>query len=772
MINRKVVDLASELALVALTVAVTFGFERIFTDRSFLPDLLLFVLAAHGLAIVARRAGFSTLISVLISAAGFVIVANVVLFPETAGSVLPTRETFSLLRADLDVAWQTFSAESAPVDALRGFVVVAAVALWWTATLADWAAFRLRSTLEAVAPAATIFVFVALLGAGQSPVLHATLFATAAGVVILTMRAERQAREEVWIASGTSAGLTTTMRVGTAALALSVAFGVYAGPAFPDAGDVLLDPSTWDNGPQTRSVVSPLVDIHASLVDQSRFEMFSVKVDNPDTDRSYWRLMALTEFNGQVWSRSSNFDDIRGPVGSDVDPSIPRRLVRQEITTRSLGGIYLPAAYEVNNVISSQNVALEYEVATGALVVQRESEAAAARGFTYMIESAVPNFSPGDLPANAADGLDPEFVEPLTALPPTCSSDQARSDGCWSGAVTQLAEEITAGATSDYQRALSLQQYFLSGSNFTYDLDVALRHDVNSIEDFLFTVKRGYCEQFAVAFAGMARSLGIPARVAVGFTWGDWNESRKEFVVRGEHAHTWPELYFAGVGWVVFDPTPGRAPANNSDITGLAPAQLNFNDQANRSDSAAPDTVPNTLAAPRPTGGGAFIEPESVTTTLAASGGTGRSGGLSSRNLLRGLAATSGLALALGAIPLAKFGLTRRRLARVVDDPYGRSEIAWDDAAEAMAMVGVAPVASETALEFSRRAALSELHLGPTRELASALTILRYAQTSDAPNIAAGAVAAAEDIVTTCRAQVPRRRLVLASMDPRRLRPV
>jgi len=222
----------------------------------------------------------------------------------------------------------------------------------------------------------------------------------------------------------------------------------------------------------------------------------------------------------------------------------------------------------------------------------------------------------------------------------------------------------------------------------------------------------------------------------------------------------------------VFDPTPGRAPANNSDITGLAPAQLNFNDQANRPDAAAPDTVPNTLAAPRPTGGGAFVEPTDVSTTLAATGGTQRSGGLSSKNLLRGLAATSGLALALGAIPLAKFGLTRRRLSRVVDDPYGRSEIAWDDATEAMALIGVAPVSSETALEFSRRAALSELHLGPTRELASALTILRYAQTSDAPNIAAGAVAAAEDIVTTCRAQVPRRRLVLASMDPRRLRPV
>lgn len=117
--------------------------------------------------------------------------------------------------------------------------------------------------------------------------------------------------------------------------------------------------------------------------------------------------------------------------------------------------------------------------------------------------------------------------------------------------------------------------YERAGSrSFTYDLNVASGHSIKTIEDFL-RVRRGHSEQFAATFAAMARSIGIPARVAVGFTWGEWDDDRQEYVVRGEHAHAWPELYFSGVGWVVFDPTPGRAPARGSEITGRTPAQLN-----------------------------------------------------------------------------------------------------------------------------------------------------------------------------------------------------
>ena len=557
------------------------------------------------------------------------------------------------------------------------------------------------------------------------------------------------------------------------AATIAITIGVVAGPEVPDAGDQLLDPSDWDNGPEPRRVLSPLVEINANLVEQSQFEMFSVKVADP-SDRSYWRQMALTSFDGRSWSRSSNFDDVRGPVGSDIDETIPRRTIRQEITTRSLGGIYLPAAYEVAALVDSEGIGLEYEIETGALVVTRESEEDAARGFTYILESRVPDYSPALLPIDATAGLDEQFVAEYTALPPSCSSGQTSADRCWPDTIASYADEITAGATSDYERARLLQDHFLDPAKFEYDLNVAQRHDVNSIEDFLFVVEAGYCEQFASTFASMARSVGLPARVAVGFTWGEWNDARQEYVVRGEHAHAWPEVYFAGAGWVVFDPTPGRAPAGDSDITGQSPAQLYENDEVNRGGAAPPpSTVPiapddnsfipdqelpdDFLDGLDP----ADFDPEAVTDEP----GPNRSG-----RFIRFALALLGALGIFSVVPILRAVIRRRRFSRIAHDPLGRSEFAWDEATAALRLVGIEPEPSETAYEFAERTLSAPRPVGPIDELAESVTILRYSTPADPGSHAERAEAAASAIGTVCRDQVQWKRKVGDALDPRTIR--
>lgn len=771
MTPRRLVGVLAEIALIALTIAVTIGLERLFLDTSFLDDLIVLVIASHGLAIVARRAGFGMAVAATVSAAGMLVVGNILLFPETAGSIIPSGETLSLLRADLTGAWTIFSDDSAPVEPVRGFVVASGFALWWSAFLADWAAFRLRSSLETIAPATTMFVFAALLGAEQNQIVHGAAFAAAVGGVLLTMRADRQTREEVWVASGTGQGVSTTLRIGTMVAALAVVFGALAGPAVPGAGEALIDPSTWDDGAQTRSVISPLVEINASLVEQSNFEMFSVRVDDPEADKNYWRLMALTDFNGQLWKRKSNFQDVRGDVGTDVADNVTRRTVRQEITTSSLGGIYLPAAYEVDSLVDSDGVDLEYETATGALVITRESEARAAAGFTYVLESAVPEYSPASLPASATAGLDTSFLEEHTRLPASCSSDDAVEGQCWPDKVTELAEAITAGATTDYERVLALQNHFLRPSNFTYDLDVALRHDVNDIEDFLFIVQRGYCEQFASTFASMARSIGIPARVAVGFTWGDWNEERGEYVVRGEHAHAWPEVYFADVGWVVFDPTPGRAPAHGSEITGLAPAQLNENDARNHGDeSIAPP--PSTLVpgTPGELNIPGFDEELAPATTVPVPSESSNRAGSALGVLFRAAVVFAVISSLIGSVPVLRHLLRRRRLHRVVADPVGRTELAWDDAAEALAHHSIVQVHNETLPEFTDRVKRTGIRVGPLDELAREVALLRYSLPADAVPHAIAAQIAAAEVVRSCRASRSFTESFVDAVDPRTLR--
>ena len=91
------------------------------------------------------------------------------------------------------------------------------------------------------------------------------------------------------------------------------------------------------------------------------------------------------------------------------------------------------------------------------------------------------------------------------------------------------------------------------------------------MQEFL-AQRRGYCEQFAGTYAAFARVLGLPSRVAVGFTPGEQRGDGR-YYVQGKHAHSWPEIYFAGVGWVPFEPTPGRGNQAAEQYTGVAPAQ-------------------------------------------------------------------------------------------------------------------------------------------------------------------------------------------------------
>ena len=128
--------------------------------------------------------------------------------------------------------------------------------------------------------------------------------------------------------------------------------------------------------------------------------------------------------------------------------------------------------------------------------------------------------------------------------------------------IAGTAEQVVAdaGATTPYAQAAALRDYFWA--NYVYDLDVDPRDDTNAIANFI-SEKRGFCVQFASTYAVMARSLGIPSRVAVGFTPGDLRDG--VFHVQSHNAHAWPEIWLAGLGWThLFDPTP---PAGSSGVT-------------------------------------------------------------------------------------------------------------------------------------------------------------------------------------------------------------
>jgi protein-glutamine gamma-glutamyltransferase len=122
-----------------------------------------------------------------------------------------------------------------------------------------------------------------------------------------------------------------------------------------------------------------------------------------------------------------------------------------------------------------------------------------------------------------------------------------------------LAEQVAGGARSPYAAAVALERWFRFGGGFVYD-----QHPpppppgVPALDDFVARTRHGYCQHFAGAMALMLRYLGIPSRVAVGFSSGLYDRSRGEWVVSDRDAHTWVEVWFRGWGWLPFDPTPGR----------------------------------------------------------------------------------------------------------------------------------------------------------------------------------------------------------------------
>ena len=122
-----------------------------------------------------------------------------------------------------------------------------------------------------------------------------------------------------------------------------------------------------------------------------------------------------------------------------------------------------------------------------------------------------------------------------------------------------LAERITAKEKTPFRKALALQNYFDgSGSRFGYTLNAPTITGASGLADFLEATKRGYCQQFSYAMAVLARLIGIPSTVAIGYTQGT-HTSGDTWVVKTSDAHAWPELYFQGAGWIRFEPTPAGA---------------------------------------------------------------------------------------------------------------------------------------------------------------------------------------------------------------------
>ena len=692
-----VYDIATELALIAFTIAIVYSFKRLFADTSFFVPIAAVAISAHVTAAAVRWARGGLLVSAAVSALAFGFTTWILFPPTTLDPEIGFgAEALGGYITDLGLSWDQFKSVSAPAEVTAPFLLLIAITTWVISFLSDWAAFRLRSPGEALIPGVAVFIFGSFFA--ESARVETTVFVLGTALaLVLFHRLGETSTAGAWLGSGAAEkGQASLFRVGMAIVAATLIGGVGVAQALPGYDEPPIenfDPTTWDDPADPRVVLSPLVDIQSRLIEQPDVEVFTVQ--SPVKD--YWRITSLDVFDGRTWRSRGSFEGARGeletnlPNGTVTDPAI------QTFDINRLGKIWLPAAYEPAEILSSpEDIDLEYEPQSGTLIVSRDRST--SDGLTYSLLSAVPRRDVETIAA-ASSAIPDDIAERYLDLPADFS-DRVRQEAA------QIV--VGAGAETPYEQALALQNYFRDPTKFSYSLDVSAGHRTEQIEDFLFENRTGYCEQFSGSFAAMARSIGLPARVAVGFTPGEWDPAIEAYRVTGKHAHAWPEVWIDGIGWLRFEPTPGRGAPGDEAYTGQQ------EEQQDEPAATSPDTTVAPEVNPGIGGPEATTIPErpaeapttsrvNPTSDRAETGVIGGAQGFTAARVFRILAIASALILLLFA-PLA-FGSWRshRRHRSVSHDPAKRIGLAWAESRAALQVMGVSVSDSETPKELVKR---------------------------------------------------------------------
>ncbi|MEU2260162.1 DUF3488 and transglutaminase-like domain-containing protein [Streptomyces sp. NPDC019645] len=305
-------------------------------------------------------------------------------------------------------------------------------------------------------------------------------------------------------------------------------------------------------GGGTINAVNPVVTLQDSLNQPESREWLKYKTNANATGDMYLRIMALDQFDGGAWKFSVR-------KVTDIPAELPRPeglgsgVGTTEIRTNiSAAGAYkqgwLPMPYPATKVAVDGK--WRFDPARRTIVGDRGQTTG---GLQYSVTSL--QVRPSAQQLAEAPKAPAALLEEYTKVPDTLPAD-----------VGSTALRVTRGAANDYERAVALQDWFAADGGFTYDTQVDSGGGVQAISRFLKN-KEGFCIHFSFSMAAMARTLGIPARVAVGFTPGT-PAADGAMSVSNQDAHAWPELYFEGVGWTRFEPTPTRG--NAPDYTRAA----------------------------------------------------------------------------------------------------------------------------------------------------------------------------------------------------------
>ncbi|WP_030437751.1 transglutaminaseTgpA domain-containing protein [Actinoplanes subtropicus] len=650
------VELTGCLAGLAASLAV---YRDFFDTGAFRWPASGAALGAVAIAVVAAARDVRRVVAVALHCTAFALLAATTALRATLHGGLPTARTASDLVWGVATGWADMLSISLPAPA-AGRPLVAVLFLTWLAAAISVALLPRPSGPFGPALPPLVAFGVALVMTASQRSVHlaesAVLMAGLAIAVIARARGRSRAvRAESRALAADQAGRRSSAAMRPAAAGYVVAaLGLAAALPFAVSradgdGERRADPRPLRAAPlSVPETITPLSAVRAQLIEDPPRVLFDVD-PLPGADLRGLvgiRTAALDRFDGNLWTTDQDFLAAGERLKRDPDLT-HQRVASARLTIEQPIGPFLPVIGWPQRIsfAGGPPAAIGFSPESGGVVTTPELPA----GATYEVTGgylAVPDLTPAARPARAGD--DAAYRSVPAGLPPL---------------IAALVHQITDGRSGALGKLTALSDYL---RELPYNVDTPPGHSYAAISRMLSTdagaAGEGFAEQHAAAFAVMARLLGYPARVAVGYRLPATPAGRVQVTTRD--AHAWAEVEFERSGWVAFDPTD---PANHK------PRRI----------SPIPPT-PTPSAAPA--GGSAAKPPAPATTPTPHSCGKPGAGDCSRpfdwARVIRVALVAVGAAIAATPIGVAVARAVRRGRRRRSGTPAARIVGAWREAVE------------------------------------------------------------------------------------------
>lgn len=588
--------------------------------------------------------------------------------------IVPTPETFSLVNVLVRTAVDDVTLGAAPLEAgaALSFLIVASIGL--LAVALDHVVVTARMPLLAAVGVIAVSIIPSIAVPGDVDIIA---FVFLAGSILFLLAVDTRAQRAAGAAATPGAAAPTRRSpvapgaaLGIGAVAVIVA--MVAAPLLPSP----VARAGGSGGNIGGATIDPTLELGDDLRQPGAVEV--LQLSTTEARAPYLRVATLSEFDGAVWQPDGGdavgLDDAAPDLAAvALDEGIEIVDSSTTVDIVNLNSRWAPVPYPATDVSGLDG---EWSIQTDNRTVDTSS--GSVQGQSYDISTSLPQPTLEQIRARSAGGTGDLTLYDLPDEIPSV--------------IAETAQEVTADTRSDYDALVALQSWF-RGPLFGYSLDAPVSDGfdgtgVDAIADFL-DARRGYCVHFASAFAVMARTLGMPSRIVVGYlpgtSAGTQDDGETIYSVESTQLHAWPEVHFEGIGWIPFEPTNSLgSPTNFASGTTGAPG-------------STPTTAPSAqapTATPTPTSS-AGLDPLDDQDGMSA----GR-GGSAASIALWPLAASLALLLVLAA-PGATREVRRRRLLAAAG--RGEATAAWVSVQELAIDLGIPAPASESPRVFGAR---------------------------------------------------------------------